>query len=36
MPVRPRPHIREEYVALESLRRRIVLLADLMAEDVSR
>jgi glutamate carboxypeptidase len=28
-------HTREEYVELESLRRRIVLLADLMAEDVS-
>ncbi|HEY0511436.1 MAG TPA: M20/M25/M40 family metallo-hydrolase [Thermoanaerobaculia bacterium] len=28
-------HTREEYVELRSLRRRIVLLADLMAEDVS-
>jgi glutamate carboxypeptidase len=28
-------HTREEYVELESLRRRIVLLADLMAEDVT-
>ena len=28
-------HTREEYVELESLRRRIVLLADLLAEDVS-
>jgi glutamate carboxypeptidase len=28
-------HTREEYVELQSLRRRIVLLADLLAEDVS-
>ena len=29
-------HTREEYVELESLRRRIVLLADLLAEDAGR
>jgi acetylornithine deacetylase/succinyl-diaminopimelate desuccinylase-like protein len=29
-------HTREEYVDLESLRRRIVLLADLMTEDAGR
>jgi glutamate carboxypeptidase len=29
-------HTREEFVSLESLRRRIVLLADLLAEDAAR